>query len=566
MVPSPSSSTQGISEEFAGTMRISSPVPSPSPLTWRSTSRGRSPNIKLGISPPPEQEPLSPPTFKSPTSSFTHSASRSLSPHSPVQTGSSRSRSCSPAQRRNSVGYCPPLTPTPVVVPVQSRCTIIPVIQGFSRAHNQSSPERVHAHSLSHSPSRRHRPCTRSRSRSPTYHHPRNRSHYYSRSRSHSNSRLTPQRCRPSTCLSRSPSPSPRCYRYRPRSTRSPSCINIETHREYNFDDANVSFIVEDRMRYNVHRYLFLRESRFFRGVLSARPDRQGENYVIPGLKVEEFESLLCFFYDGMYQISPTKMPIKFWINLLSISTRLDFPKARDRAIAAIDILQSSGNSNFVGPAEMIQIANSNEVERWLAPAYSALSEREEFLSDFESEIIGTKGVLLIAKAREARLKKVIQRMASPSVDQNGWPQIKSTTGSKPFGPAEVTTYSQEAAQCGPAALAFKAGIPTGYTTSVAQCNVCPSTTVAGHTISMPTSPLPYPDPILSAIPSTSTNPFTVGMGARSSFSIGHSARNSPSLGLGMRSVHASKSSSSPARPRSVAETVVDEIFFNSGA
>ncbi|KAL0563461.1 hypothetical protein V5O48_018606 [Marasmius crinis-equi] len=186
---------------------------------------------------------------------------------------------------------------------------------------------------------------------------------------------------------------------------------DFERHPKYRFEDANVSFIVEDRIRFDVHRHFLQRDSEFFKRMLSGRPNAPDGTYYVPGVKIHQFESLLDFFYDGMYFISPTKIPIEYWINLLCVSTTFGFFRAREHAIAAIDLCQSSQSSNMINPARIIEIANLCGVEKWLKSAYAVLIEREEMVSEEEAEMVGMKGLLVIMRAREARLRERILGM-----------------------------------------------------------------------------------------------------------------------------------------------------------
>ena len=114
--------------------------------------------------------------------------------------------------------------------------------------------------------------------------------------------------------------------------------------------------------------------------------------------------------------MTPTDTPVKSWVNLLSISTVMEFSRARERAIAAIDTHQSQSISNGFGelaPARIIQIANIYGVEKWLEPAYEALAERLEIIDEDEAEMIGMRGVLVIMKAREMRLRDEIRQVRS---------------------------------------------------------------------------------------------------------------------------------------------------------
>ncbi|KAL0071242.1 hypothetical protein AAF712_001808 [Marasmius tenuissimus] len=201
-----------------------------------------------------------------------------------------------------------------------------------------------------------------------------------------------------------------------PCRSRSPP-FAIEKHSKYRFIDANVSVVVEDRMRFDVHKHFLERDSFFLQGMFSARPNGPNGSYRLTGITIQEFESLLDFFYDGMYRISPTDTPIQSWVDLLAASTKLHFAKARDHAIAAIDDCQSFGGDYRISPARMIYLATTYEVRRWLEPAYAALIERDDLMSDEEAEMVGAKRVLMIAKAREAKLQQRLRR----HTDYAGW-------------------------------------------------------------------------------------------------------------------------------------------------
>ena len=119
--------------------------------------------------------------------------------------------------------------------------------------------------------------------------------------------------------------------------------------------------------------------------------------------------------------MSPTDTAsIESWVNLLSISTVMEFPRAREHAIAAIYTYQGRSDSDGLvqlTPAQMIQITNMYDVEKWLETAYEDLAERPEIIDEEESEMIGMKGVLVIMKAREIQLKEVIRDMQVTSVN-----------------------------------------------------------------------------------------------------------------------------------------------------
>ena len=121
-----------------------------------------------------------------------------------------------------------------------------------------------------------------------------------------------------------------------------------------------------------------------------------------------------------MYQVTLTDTKIESWVDLLSISTSMEFYRPRERAIAVIDSYQGQSDSNELAqltPARMIQIANTYNVEKWLEPAYEALTVRVEVIDEEEAEMIGMRGVLVIMKARETRLREVMRRMREAPVD-----------------------------------------------------------------------------------------------------------------------------------------------------
>ncbi|KAL0577849.1 hypothetical protein V5O48_004147 [Marasmius crinis-equi] len=205
------------------------------------------------------------------------------------------------------------------------------------------------------------------------------------------------------------------------------SVPKLERHPKYTFEDASVSIIVENRMRFDVHRYLLRRDSKFFERLITGT----GAFHVLE-LKIREFESLLDFLYDGMYRISPVDTPVESWIDLLAVSTTLEFPRARGHAIAAIDLCQSSNGTNTTGPARMIQIAKLYAVEKWLEPARVALTEREEMISDEEAEMVGMRDLLKIVKAREARLTETIRRLSNSGVGEDSLDTVRSDVEAGP--------------------------------------------------------------------------------------------------------------------------------------
>ncbi|KAJ8082207.1 hypothetical protein PM082_008054 [Marasmius tenuissimus] len=357
-------------------------------------------------------------------------------PDHPFPRSQDQERSLSPVS--DTQGRSAPASVSSVHIP----CFPQPPSRGRSRERSRTAsmaslsvvsrpPSELHrsySRSRSYSPVRqivRERTRSRSTSRAPyttpsPMRHPRR-----SRSRSFSRSPSLNYEChrvgpapRPFPSVHYIPAPSlpPQFYARSPCRSRSPP-FAIEKHSKYRFIDANVSVVVEDRMRFDVHKHFLERDSFFLQGMLSARPNGPNGSYRLTGITIQEFESLLDFFYDGMYRISPTDAPIQSWVDLLAASTKLHFAKARDHAIAAIDDCQSFGGDYRISPARMIYLATTYEVRRWLEPAYAALIERDDLMSDEEAEMVGAKRVLMIAKAREAKLQQRLRR----HTDYAGW-------------------------------------------------------------------------------------------------------------------------------------------------
>ncbi|KAK7062866.1 hypothetical protein VNI00_000362 [Paramarasmius palmivorus] len=180
----------------------------------------------------------------------------------------------------------------------------------------------------------------------------------------------------------------------------------ILDHPTFNFADGTVCFIVENRLRFRVHSYFLRRDSIVFKDLLASPGTGPDGGYIIQGLKCDEFESLLGFFYDGMYIPSPTAIPLQAWINLLSISTQYKFQRAREHAVAAIDAhFAASQPSSTLSPIDMLVIAEKHGIERWATSAYRQLSDREEPISQSEAEKIGLTSLVKVARDREQRLK-----------------------------------------------------------------------------------------------------------------------------------------------------------------
>jgi hypothetical protein len=93
-------------------------------------------------------------------------------------------------------------------------------------------------------------------------------------------------------------------------------------------------------------------------------------------------------------------------IDLLSISTRLDFTAVREDTISIL------GNER-IDPIDKILLAEKYDVPSWLAPAYRSLCKRSQPIEEHEAERIGLKKTVLLARAREA-LRECRSRPPTP--------------------------------------------------------------------------------------------------------------------------------------------------------
>ncbi|KAH8997940.1 hypothetical protein EDB92DRAFT_1783929, partial [Lactarius akahatsu] len=153
---------------------------------------------------------------------------------------------------------------------------------------------------------------------------------------------------------------------------------------------------------YKVHRYFLVRESEFFQDLFSLP---QGESATVegaddehpiyvPGTPTNEFENLLRFFYFGMHD--DYKPTVADWISMLSISTRLNFPKVRERAIKEI-----TARMEEIDPFDLIGIAVKYDVQQWLKPAYRRIVTRTNLITHEEAKKIPFPMAVMLMRSRE---------------------------------------------------------------------------------------------------------------------------------------------------------------------
>ncbi|KAH9000719.1 hypothetical protein EDB86DRAFT_546908 [Lactarius hatsudake] len=171
--------------------------------------------------------------------------------------------------------------------------------------------------------------------------------------------------------------------------------------KPFYFNDSQVVLKAKQQI-YKVHRYFLVRESEFFQDLFSLP---QGESasvegvddehpIYVPGTPINEFENLLRFFYFGMHD--DYKPTVADWISMLSISTRLNFPKVRERAIKEI-----TARMEEIDPFDLIGIAVKYDVQQWLMPAYRRIVTRTNLIAHEEAKEIPFPMAVMLMRSRE---------------------------------------------------------------------------------------------------------------------------------------------------------------------
>ncbi|KAH9077854.1 hypothetical protein EDB83DRAFT_2311522 [Lactarius deliciosus] len=116
-----------------------------------------------------------------------------------------------------------------------------------------------------------------------------------------------------------------------------------------------------------------------------------------------EFENLLWFLYFGMHDdYRPT---VTDWISILTVSTRLIFPKVRERAIKEL-----TSRLEDIEPFDLIGLAVKYDVQQWLKPTYRRIVTRVELITYAEAQKIPFPMAVMLMRSHEryslARLTK----------------------------------------------------------------------------------------------------------------------------------------------------------------
>ncbi|KAH9000721.1 hypothetical protein EDB86DRAFT_2827996 [Lactarius hatsudake] len=156
------------------------------------------------------------------------------------------------------------------------------------------------------------------------------------------------------------------------------------------FDDSQV-----EQQLFKVHRYFLVRESEFFQGD-PARVEGVDDEHPICILDttIAELKSLLRFFYFGMHDDYKARAPD--WIATLTISTRLIFPKVRERAINELTYCLEE-----IDPFDLVGLAVKYDVEKWLKPAYRRIMTRINLITHAEAEKVPFLVAVMLMRSRE---------------------------------------------------------------------------------------------------------------------------------------------------------------------
>jgi len=176
------------------------------------------------------------------------------------------------------------------------------------------------------------------------------------------------------------------------------------------FNDSQVVLKVEQNI-YKIHRHFLVRESEFFQDLFSLPQGDSAsvegvddENPIcVPDTPTKEFENLLRFFYFGMHD--DYRPAVDDWIAMLSISTRLTFPRVRERAIKEL-----TSRLEEIDPFDLIGLAIKYDLQQWLKPAYRRIVTRSNLISHAEAEKIPFPMAVMLMRSREQHWKSYNDR------------------------------------------------------------------------------------------------------------------------------------------------------------
>jgi hypothetical protein len=88
------------------------------------------------------------------------------------------------------------------------------------------------------------------------------------------------------------------------------------------------------------------------------------------------------------------------WIAMLTISTRLNFPKVRERAIKEL-----TARLDEIDPLDLIGLAVKYDVQQWLMPAYRRIVTRADLITHEEAQKVPFPMAIMLMRSREQHWK-----------------------------------------------------------------------------------------------------------------------------------------------------------------
>jgi hypothetical protein len=173
-----------------------------------------------------------------------------------------------------------------------------------------------------------------------------------------------------------------------------------------------VTFLVEDVL-FKVPRLYFERNSAFFRDLFTNLPSTQeGTNDDNP-IKLEatekvDFQRFLTAAFPELswHASSPTLMNSRSfdeWISVLKLSTAWKFAELRQKALVTLTRFE-------IDPVEMVILARSYKVEKWMFSAYTQLVRRDAGLSAKEFRILGYDTAFQLCEKREESFRQSLSQ------------------------------------------------------------------------------------------------------------------------------------------------------------
>ncbi|THH11232.1 hypothetical protein EW146_g8122 [Bondarzewia mesenterica] len=189
-------------------------------------------------------------------------------------------------------------------------------------------------------------------------------------------------------------------------------------HERFFFEDGTVTFMVED-MTYRVYQHYFTRDSPTFAEQIFPAHFGKGRTFleklhrqmtpiVLQDIKARDFDAFLSILYPSTFEDATADVKdVEGWTSVLHLASRWHIESMRALAIERLAAIAS--------PFDKLVLGRTYSVEDWLVPAYTALCEREELLSDEECQRLSMQDIILICRVRETSLREFVPACPSCS-------------------------------------------------------------------------------------------------------------------------------------------------------